>query len=195
MEKQMKKMALAAVLMTGLFGSTVFAGEGKEKPSIENNRLKNRVEYKDMQQAMDVIDTKQAAIASLKAEKKANRAADETIALHMTKKELRKARVDLFRAKAYLRIDKRDLKDDQKVAIDEKKQEIREAKKELRLAKREMRKNKRKDNFPQYAQNSQQVADLEVKVENKKQAAEAYEQDVDTFFAYLDEEIDETLKK
>ncbi len=195
MKNQMKNMALAAVLTTGLFGSTVFAGEGNEKPSIENNRLKNRVEYQDMQQAMNVIDAKQASIEALKAEKKIHRDEDNTIALHMTKKELRKARVDLLRARAYLRIDKHDLKQDQKVAIAEQKQEIKEAKKELRKAKREMRKSKRKKNLDQYAKNTDQVAHLEQVVESKTQSAEAYEEDVDEFFAYLDVEIDETLDK
>lgn len=194
MKKQMKNVALAALLTTVSFGSTAFAGDDNT-PNIDDNRLKNRVEYKDMQVALDAIDESQARIEFYKQEKKANRKADKTIALHMSKKELRKARVDLAKEKAYLRIDKRDLKKDQKVAMKEERKEVRAAKKDLRQAKRKKRKSDRQDDYSTFIQSSNKVDDLESKVEMEKQQSEALEEDVDEFFDYLDDEIDETLKK
>ena len=177
-----KTVLLGTLLLAGIACSpAAFAGE-EEKPSIENNQLKNRVEYKSMQKTMDRIEKDQARIEFYKAEYKANKEAGETIKAHMSKKEWRKAKADLKRDKKYLKIDKRDLKKDQRVAIYEAEHKEFYAKVELWRAKRELRRDLRKGNISELDKDVAEVKRLEKQVEKREAIATNLEEDTDEFF-------------
>ena len=194
MYKQVKNIAIVALMTSGIFGTTVFAGDDKE-PNLEDNQLKNRVEYKSMKASMSRIDKDQARIDFYKNELKLNRKADRKIEVHMSKKELHKAKADLKRDKAYLRIDKRDLRKDQRLALWEARQAECQARVDLRQAKRELRKDSRKGNLEDQASNLETVKTLTKTLEVKKVKKANLKSDVNDFFDHLDEEIDETLEK
>jgi hypothetical protein len=111
----------------------------------------------------------------------------------MSKKELRKAKADLRHDKKYLKIDRKDLKSDQKVAIKEQKKDIRAVKKELRKAKWELQKDLWFGNSTEIELDADHVTFLSEKLEKEKNETLALENDVDEFFAYLDDEIDATF--
>lgn len=193
MKRQVKNIALAAMITTGMIGgTTAFAGED-EKLSIEDNQLKDRVEYKDMQATMERIEDDQERIEFYEKELHNNREANKTIAAHMSKKELKKAKADLKRDKKYLRVDKRDLRKDQRVAKWEAYKAEFHAKRDLRQAKRAMRKAERKGEVAEKTACMKKVSTLEKEAALKEQKRENLVEDVDEFFEYLDQEIDETL--
>lgn len=190
--QKIMSIALTALMTTGLMGvQATFAGEGE--PKLKGNHLQNRVEYKDMKATMSRIDQDQARIEKYKAELKANREADDRIAIHMSKKNLKKAKADLKGDKKHLRIDRRDLKKDQQVAIISAHIQAYETWQELKEAKRKLRKDLRQDNASELAADIQRIETLTKQLEKEDQKTIALEQDVEEFFAYLDEEIDETL--
>ena len=191
--RKTKELLLGALLMTGIACSpAAFAGE-KEKPSLEGNQLKNRTEYKSMLKTMERIEKDQARIEFYKAELKANKEAGKVIPAHMSKKELKKAKADLKRDKKHLKIDKRDLKKDQRYAIFKAENRAFYAKCDLRAAKRKLRRDLRKGNIDQLDADLAEVKRLEKEVNKKEEIASNLEEDVDEFFAYLEDEIDETL--
>lgn len=173
--------------------NTGFSFDKKDAKSLEGNRLKNRKEYRDMKNTMSRIEDDKARIALHKKELKENKEAELAIEAHMSKKELRKAKADLKRDKKYLKTDRKDLKADQRVAIKEAKKVEKECAKDLRLAKRELRKDIRQENTAEIESSAQRVEYLlSVKDELNNETA-SLEQDVDDFFAYLDDEIETTI--
>lgn len=165
----------------------------EEVSTLKGNRLQNRKEYKDMQNTMSRIEKDQERIAYHKEQYKLNKEAERTIPAHMSKKEVRKAKADLRRDKKYLRIDRRDLKSDQKVAIREAKQEERACAQQLREAKRDLRQDLRKNDTEKLKADALKVDYLQWKKEQQGIETASLESDVDTFFAYLDEEIDQVV--
>lgn len=192
-----RNLLLIGLISTGLFGfeSTSFAFGKKDKApaSIDGNRLENRKEYKDMKSTLAHIENDQTRIEFYKAELKANRKADLAIETHMSKKELKKAKADLKRDKKYLKIDRRDLKSDQQVAICDAKKSERATKKDLRQAKRELRRDLLFNRSDELTADAEAIQNLESKLEKQENHTAWIKEDVDEFFAYLDEEIDETL--
>jgi hypothetical protein len=189
-----KNWLLIGMITIGTLASAnAFAGKG-DKKTLEDSKFTSRKEYKDMKATLSRIDDDQARIAFHKEAYKLNKKNGLKIESHMSLKEVRKAKADLKRDKKFLRIDRRDLKKDQKVALNEKCKAIRSNKKELRAAKRELRKDLRKDNTADIQQDVKQIERLSNALEaEKKETAQLY-QDVDVFFASLDDEIKDTLK-
>ena len=169
-----------------------FAG-GEEKAAIENNRLANRKEYKDMKRSLNNIQKDKERIVYYKAELKENRKADKVIETHMSKKEIRKAKADLRRDKKYLRIDKRDLAADQWTAIKAQEQEKKAVKKELRHAKCSVRKDLRKEDAAAFKKDSARVETLYAQLQTEKNQSVALKEDVYEFFTLLDEEIEDVV--
>lgn len=188
-----KTWMLVGLISVGLMGTGFSFEKDKEVKSIEGNRLANRKEYKDMKLTMSRIDNDQARLLKHKSELKANKKADLVIAAHMSKKEVKKAKADLRRDKKYLRIDRKDLKSDQRVALKEAKKNERVIAKELREAKATLRKDLRKGNTAQLTADAQKVDYLTWKKDQAALSTARLEKDVDDFFAYLDDEIDETV--
>ena len=190
---------LSRCLLAGLLAFTATFGAGKavaaegESKSIEGNRLSNRREYREMKKTMDRIVDDKSRIAMHKEAYKANKKSDLVIAAHMSKKEMRKAKADLKRDKRHLKIDRRDLKSDQKVALKEFKSAERECSKELREAKRELRRDLRKGNTAELTADAQRVDYLTWKKQKLSNETASLEEDVDEFFAYLDDEIDQVV--
>lgn len=192
MKTKMNSLFLVGMITASILANDVaLAGEGDKK--IENHRLSNRKEYKDMKRSMNNIEKDRERIVFHKAEFKKNKEAGLVIESHMSKKEIRKAKADLRRDKKYLRIDKRDLAADQWTAIKTQDQEKRQAKKELRVAKREVRKDLRKGDALEFKYDSARVQELYDKKELEKQQSVALKEDVYEFFVLLDEEIEEVV--
>lgn len=173
--------------------NTGFSFDKKDAKSLEGNRLKNRKEYRDMKNTMSRIEDDKARIALHKKELKENKEAELAIEAHMSKKELRKAKADLKRDKKYLKTDRKDLKADQRVAIKEAKAVEKECAKDLRLAKRELRKDIRQENTAEIESSAQRVEYLLSVKDELNNETVSLEQDVDDFFAYLDDEIETTI--
>lgn len=192
-----RNLLLIGLISTGLFGfeSTSFAFGKKDKSptSIDGNRLENRKEYKDMKKTLANIENDQIRIEFYKAELKANKDANLAIQTHMSRKELRKAKADLQRDKKYLKIDRRDLKADQQVAICDAKKSERTTKKELRQAKSDLRRDLMFNRTDELTADVEAIQNLEAKLEKQENHTAWIKEDVDEFFAYLDEEIDETI--
>lgn len=191
------KATLNSLFLVGMISASTiatqfaFAGDGEKK--IEDHRLANRKEYKDMKRSMSNIQKDRERIVFNKAELKKKKEAGLIIESHMCKKEIRKAKADLRRDKKYLRIDHRDLAADQWTAIKTQDQEKRQAKKELRVAKREVRKDLRKGNAAEFKADSLRLQALYDKKDQEKQESIALKEDVYEFFVLLDEEIDEVV--
>jgi len=195
MEMKWKGLVLIGMIMANTISVTAYAGE-KEKESaktIEQNRLANRKEYKDMKKTMTRIQQDKERILFHKEALKKNRDAKLKIESHMSKKELKKAKADLRRDKKYLCIDKKDLESDQWVAIQQANHEKRWAKKELRQAKRDVRKDLRKEDAAAFKADSLRVAALYDIREREKLENVALKEEVFEFFALLDEEIAQTV--
>ncbi|MCT4560743.1 MAG: hypothetical protein N4A41_05125 [Crocinitomicaceae bacterium] len=199
MEKlKLRNWMLVGMISFGMVGSGFsmdlpFFKKEKEVESLKGNRLQNRKEYKDMQVTMTRIQKDKERIAYHKKQLKLNKEANKTIPAHMSKKEVRKAKADLRRDKKYLRIDRRDLKADQKVAIRQAKKQERECAQGLREAKRQLRKDLRQNNTEKLQADAYKVDYYLWKKEQMGQSTASLETDVDEFFAFLDEEIDEVV--
>lgn len=199
----MKKMNLKNLFLVGMItascvGTQTYAREkDKETPkntnAIENNRLANRKEYKDMKATISRIEKDRERIVFHKEELKKNKEADLKIESHMCKKEIRKAKADLKRDKKYLRIDQADLASDQWVAIQQANKEKRTAKKELRHAKCAVRKDLRKGDAAALKTDAARVQALYQIKEREKEENLALKEEVFEFFALLDEKIAEVV--
>ncbi len=183
-------MITASILATPV---AIAAGDEGDTKTIENHRLSNRKEYKDMKRSMHNIELDRERIVFHKAELKKNREADKVIESHMSKKEILKAKADLRRDKKYLRIDRRDLAKDQWVAIKEQDQEKKIAKKEVRKAKCEVRKDLRKGDAAEFKADSAKLQALYEKRDAEKEQSVALKEDVYEFFVLLDEEIEDVV--
>lgn len=195
MEMKWKGLVLIGMIMANTIGGYAYAGD-KEKESakaIEQHRLANRKEYKDMKNTMARIQKDKERIAFHKEALKKNRDAKLKIESHMSKKELKKAKADLRRDKKYLHIDKNDLASDQWVAIQQANDEKRWAKKELREAKRDVRKDLRKGDAVAFKADSLRVAALYDIRDREKAENVALKEEVFEFFVLLDEEIAQTV--
>lgn len=183
---------IGMITIGSLATSTALAGniEGK---SIDENRLSTRKEYKDMKATLNRISDDQKRIDFHKAALKTNKQNGLVIESHMSKKELLKAKADLRRDKKFLKIDRKDLKNDQKVAIKAKRKAVCEDKKNLRSAKSELRKDLRQGNVSELDGDVEQIQIYTKVVESHQQESAKLEDDVDDFFALLDEEIDTTF--
>ncbi len=195
MEMKWKGLVLIGMIMANTIGVTAYAGEKdkEDAKAIEQNRLSNRKEYKDMKRTMTRIQEDKERIVFHKEALKKNRDAKLKIESHMSKKELKKAKADLRRDKKYLRIDKNDLASDQWVAIQQANHEKRWAKKELCKAKRDVRKDLRKGDAAAFKADSLRVAALYDIREREKAENVALKEEVFEFFALLDEEIAQTV--
>jgi len=192
MKATFKSLFLVGMISAGTIATQfAFAGDGDKK--IEEHRLANRKEYKDMKRSMSNIQKDRERIVFHKSELKKNKEAGLKIESHMSKKEIRKAKADLRRDKKYLRIDKRDLAADQWVAIKAQDREKCQAKKDLRVAKREVRRDLRKGDAVEFAYDSARVQELYAKRDLEKQQSVALKEDVYEFFVLLDDEIDEVV--
>lgn len=195
MKTKVNSLFLVGMITTSIF-ATQFAIAGEDEgntKTLENHRLSNRKEYKDMKRSMHNIELDKERIVYHKAELKANREADKVIETHMSKKELRKAKADLRRDKKYLRIDRRDLASDQWVAIKAQDQEKKLAKKEVRKAKCEVRKDLRTGDTAEFKADSAKLQALYEKRDAEKQESVALKEDVYEFFVLLDEEIEDVV--
>ena|SRR6218665_1184610 len=192
MKANLRNLFLVGMISASTIATQLaFAGDGDKK--IEEHRLANRKEYKDMKRSMSNITKDRERIVFHKAEFKKNKEAGLVIESHMSKKEIRKAKADLRRDKKYLRIDKRDLAADQWTAIKAQDQEKRAAKKELRVAKREVRKDLRKGDALEFQYDSAKLQALYQKRDLEKEQSVALKEDVYEFFVLLDEEIEEVV--
>lgn len=194
MEKlKVKNWLLVGMITAGMFSTTVTFAKDKEVTSLKGNQLANRKEYRDMKATLSRIENDKARIDFKKKAYKNYKHSDMVIESHMSLKEKRKAKADLKRDKKFLRIDKRDLKNDQKYALAEQRKTQRETKKELCKAKCELRKDLRKGNTAELEGDAKHIALLTAQQEAKEKEHLALKEDVDDFFSYLDNEIDEVV--
>ncbi len=195
MKTKVNSLFLVGMITASILAAPVAiaAGDEGDTKTIENHRLSNRKEYKDMKRSMHNIELDRERIVFHKAELKKNRDADKTIESHMSKKELQKAKADLRRDKKYLRIDRRDLAKDQWVAIRTQDQEKKVAKKEVRKAKCEVRKDLRKGDTAEFKADSAKLQALYEKRDAEKEQSVALKEDVYEFFVLLDEEIEDVV--
>lgn len=195
MKTKVNSLFLVGMITASILAAPVAiaAGDEGDTKTIENHRLSNRKEYKDMKRSMHNIELDRERIVFHKAELKKNREADKVIESHMSKKEILKAKADLRRDKKYLRIDRRDLAKDQWVAIKEQDQEKKIAKKEVRKAKCEVRKDLRKGDAAEFKADSAKLQALYEKRDAEKEQSVALKEDVYEFFVLLDEEIEDVV--
>jgi hypothetical protein len=195
MKTKVNSLFLVGMITASILAAPVAiaAGDEGDTKTIENHRLSNRKEYKDMKRSMHNIELDRERIVFHKAELKKNREADKVIESHMSKKEIQKAKADLRRDKKYLRIDRRDLAKDQWVAIRTQDQEKKVAKKEVRKAKCEVRKDLRKGDTAEFKADSAKLQALYEKRDAEKQQSVALKEDVYEFFVLLDEEIEDVV--
>lgn len=170
--------------MSMMFVAPVFAEEEKNV-TLEDNQLANRIEFKDMNRSLNRIDRDLDRIETFKAELKANRKADDDIAVHMSKKELWKARADLRRDRRHLRIDKRDLRRDQRYHLNEIREAKWDTKCELWKEKRALRKAIRQEDEALIQKKAERVMNLEYEVVELEKKKEDLKEDVDELFSYI----------
>jgi len=132
----MKRLRLKSLAVGGLLTVSVVI-LALSPPRLGTERF--QLEKNDIQEDLAGIQHHRSELATLKAQKKADKKAGNDMAVIADKKEIKKAKADLKRDKVYLRADKKDLKQDYRLTIREQKQELRSAEVQLSKAKGELR--------------------------------------------------------
>lgn len=177
-------------LMIGLLCATGALALAKHKDADPNPpSRKYLTEHQAIRKDLKRIDANRTAIASLKAELKADRKAKLKSDVIVDKKELAKTKADLRADKAYLKADKKDLLRVRRLAVKEERSNVCEKRTALNDAKKALRKDLRTDNAILIHGDAAAVTRLMVKYEAAKIALHEEKIDRNNDVIALNDEI------
>ena len=185
-------LAVAAVATLGI--GTTFAAPGETGKTTKKVTTKN-VAYAKEKTSIGKLATsvayQEARIEALELQLKADKKADNEVAVASDRQNLRKAEADLKHQKAYLKADEKALKQKHCAAIKDHKKELREDRAELRKTKRQLKRDIRHENEAAILSGASAFVSKHREVASDETALENQRENMKTDLAWVDQVTDD----